>query len=316
MSRIFEALRQSELETQQEAGIMPALPERPLETPTMPSAQSMPAAAAPAPAPSSAAEPALPAIGGAALDLARLGVFTPKPSPAGNLVAMTDERGLGAEKFRVLATRLANIRRTATLKVLQITSSTSGEGKTLVGSNLAVTLAKRSGQTVLLIEGDLRKPAICSLFGLPTPVKGLGDWWREKNGSIVPFLQRVADSTLCLLPSGAVQHPVALLQSGRMADLMQQLAGWFDWIIVDAPPMLPMADANLWARLADGTLLVIREGTVRRHALQSAVDSMDSPKLVGLVLNDAVDYDRADYDSYYAYPGKSPGSKAKSKVPR
>jgi capsular exopolysaccharide synthesis family protein len=198
---------------------------------------------------------------------------------------------------------------------LEITSSTSAEGKTLVSSNLAVTLAKRSGQTVLLIEGDLRKPAVCPLFGLPLPGMGLGDWWRDQNASIVPYIRRVADSTLCLLPAGVVQHPVTVLQSGRMTDLMRQLAQWFDWIVVDTPPLLPMADANLWARLADGTLLVIREGTVLRQSLQSAVDSMDSPKLVGLVLNDAFDYDRSSYDSYYAY-SSSPAPKAKSKVTR
>jgi capsular exopolysaccharide synthesis family protein len=276
----------------------------------------MPEARLDAPAPVPAVDEAPPAVRAeSGFSLAQLSVVVPKPASPGTLIAITDERGLGAEKFRVLATRLANIRRGTPLKVVEITSSTSGEGKTLVSSNLAVTLAKRSGQSVLLIEGDLRKPAVCSLFGLPSPGVGLGEWWRESDASIVPYIHRVADSTLCLLPAGVVAHPVAVLQSGRMAALMQQLVHWFDWIIVDTPPMLPMADSNLWARLADGTLLVIREGTVLRQSLQSAVDSMDSPKLIGLVLNDAFDYDRSTYDSYYAYSG-SPDPKAKSKVMR
>jgi capsular exopolysaccharide synthesis family protein len=310
MSRIFEALRQSELEARQHELSGLPIPEARLDVPAPLGSldQARPAASA-------ADEVPLALRSGSGFDLAQLSVVVPRPASPGTLVAMTDERGLGAEKFRVLATRLSNIRRTSELKVLEITSSTSAEGKTLVSSNLAVTLAKRSGQTVLLIEGDLRKPAVCPLFGLPLPGMGLGDWWRDQNASIVPYIRRVADSTLCLLPAGVVQHPVTVLQSGRMTDLMRQLAQWFDWIVVDTPPLLPMADANLWARLADGTLLVIREGTVLRQSLQSAVDSMDSPKLVGLVLNDAFDYDRSSYDSYYAY-SSSPAPKAKSKVTR
>ncbi|MGA3213123.1 MAG: CpsD/CapB family tyrosine-protein kinase [Terriglobales bacterium] len=288
MSRIFEALRQSEMEVM--AGLDSSAPVDPapgqLTAPELSPAPEDPPAPAPAFAP--------------ALDLSQLTTITPQPLVPGVLVAMSDERGLGAEKFRVLATRLSNIRRNTPLKILQITSSVLGEGKTLVSSNLAVTLAKRSSQSVLLIEGDLRKPAVCPVFGLPF-LEGVGDWWRQKDSSILPFLRRVKDSSLVLLGAGAVAHPVSILQSGRLTDLMRQLAGWFDWIIVDTPPLLPIADSNLWARLVDGTLMVIREGVVQRRSLKSAIDSMDSPKLVGVVINDAHDFDRIDYYGRYAY---------------
>ena len=350
MSRIFEALRQSELEAQQRQPQppmdMPPLPlPAPVQVPALaPLTEAMPALE-PAPAiPSLAqneagaetetiavavarvvsapvvvevaavAKPQPPAPAAPVFDLNQLISFTPEAAP--QLVSLADERGLGAEKFRVLATRLSNIRRTTNLKIVQVTSSIVAEGKTLVSSNLAVTLAKRSGQSVLLIEGDLRKPAVCPMFGVPLPGVGLGDWWRQQEGSsIVPWLRRVGDSTLCILPAGAVQHPVALLQSGRMTDLVRELAGCFDWVVVDSPPILPMADANLWARLADGTLLVIREGVVSRRALRSAVDSMDSPKLIGLVLNDAVDFDQVEYyGRYYSYEGDTPpAGKTKAK---
>jgi capsular exopolysaccharide synthesis family protein len=307
MSRIFEALRQSELEAQRNEPGMLSPPGTAFDVPSpLPAANELLPAAA-------AVDDLLPAAGaGSVIDLAQLSVAIPQPSSPGSLVAMTDERGLGAEKFRVLATRLSNLRRSSQLKVLQVTSSISGEGKTLVSSNLAVTLAKRSGQTVLLIEGDLRKPAVCPLFGLPLPGRGVGEWWSENAAGIAPFIQRIADSTLYLLPAGVVPHPVTILQSARMAALMQELAQCFDWIVVDTPPLLPMADSNLWARLVDGTLMVIREGIVARQSLQSAVDSMDSPKLIGLVLNDSFDHDHAAYDSYYAYGG-NPDPKAKAK---
>jgi len=249
-------------------------------------------------------------------DLDQLISVNALPPDDGHLVSLTDEHGLGAEKFRVLATRLANIRRNSGLQIIQITSSIIGEGKTLVSTNLAATLARRSGQSVLLVEGDLRKPAVCPVLGL-TSAQGIGEWWNRADGSIVPFLRRINNSQLCLLPAGTAPHPVSILQSGRMSNLMAQLRAWFDWVIVDTPPLLPMADSNLWARLVDGTLLVIREGVAPRRALQRAMESMDAPKLVGVVLNDADDFDRVDYyDQYYSTRPKTPPKEpaAKSKV--
>jgi capsular exopolysaccharide synthesis family protein len=230
-----------------------------------------------------------PASTAPAIDFHELTTAFAKPPSPGYLVTLTDEHGEGAEKFRILATRLWNIRRESRLQALQVTSSTPGEGKTLVSSNLAVALAKRADQTVLLIEGDLRKPAVCPMFGLSAHERGLGDWWGETDPDIMPFLQRVADTTLCLLPAGEVHDPAAMLQSSRMASLIQQLAGWFDWIVIDTPSILPATYANLWTSLVDGTLLVIREGGVRQRALRSAVNSMQDHNLVGLVLNDAPD---------------------------
>ena len=362
MSRIFEALRQSELEAQEELGgtveplpappafhpnvplpaapgttpqpgtqarssaPTPRMPATPAETlpqapPEVPAARAAATAAPtdlPSPAPTPAASEAAVARSSAAnitFDINTLNPVALQLDSCGHLVSMTDERGLGAEKFRVLATRLANIRQSSPLKVVQVTSSIVGEGKTVVACNLAATLAKRSGQSVLLIEGDLRKPAVCPMFGLPL-LEGIGELWRQKEKSPSEFMRRIADTSLCLLPAGNVAHPVAVLQSGRMADLIEQVAGWFDWVVVDTPPMLPMADSNLWARLADGTLLVVREGVVRRRALQAAVDSMDSPKLIGVVLNDAIDFDRMEYYGRYYMTENSAdtGSKRKRKT--
>jgi Mrp family chromosome partitioning ATPase len=99
-----------------------------------------------------------------------------------------------------------------------------------------------------------------------------------------------------------------------LADLVKQVAGWFDWVVVDTPPLLPMADANLWARLVDGTLMVIRAGVVPRRALAAAVESMDGPKLIGVVLNDARDFSRMDYyDRYYSSDSDPKAEKKKSR---
>jgi Mrp family chromosome partitioning ATPase len=188
-----------------------------------------------------------------------------------------------------------------------------GEGKTLVSCNLALSLANRSANKVLLIEGDLRKPAVCHTFGIPQQ-PGVGEWWcgqerrrRPRPGSsartchpraILPHLRHFENSNLWLLAAGTVTHSMPILQSPRLAELMAQLAGWFDWIVVDTPPLLPTADSNLWARVVDGTLLVVREGTVPRKALQQAIESLDNPKLIGAVINDASEAGH-EYGDYY-----------------
>jgi capsular exopolysaccharide synthesis family protein len=309
MSRIYEALRQSELDTRQGVATSP------LEVFQEPSAEEFPPPAEPSAAVAGSptgqvttSEKAEPAV----LNAAELPVFPPAITTGGHLVSLLDERGLGAEKFRVLAMRLANLRRNSPLKSVQVTSSIVGEGKTLISCNLAVTLAKRSGQTVLLIEGDLRKPGVCTLFGLSPMPEGLGQWAQQPEGTpIQPYLRRITDTSLCLLPAGSVQHPVALLQSGRLADLMKQLVGWFDWVVVDTPPLMPMADSNLWARLVDGTLIVIRAGVVSRRALAAAVESLDGPKLVGVVMNDARDFSHTDYYDRYYLPESDRKAEAK-----
>jgi capsular exopolysaccharide synthesis family protein len=223
-----------------------------------------------------------------------------KTADSARLVAMADERGLGAEKFRVLAARLNNLRHGAKLKVLQVTSSIIGEGKSLVSANLALTLAKRSSQSVLLLEGDLRKPALSGIFGLAAGTPGLNEWWNGQD-PIRKFLMRAGETSLYLLPSTAVQHPASVLQSERLAKAIAELSRQFDWVVIDTPPLLPMADSNLWARLADGTLLVVRKGVATRTALKQAMETMDSPKLVGVVLNDATDFGQVNYyDQYYS----------------
>ena len=129
---------------------------------------------------------------------------------------------------------------------------------------------------------------------------GIGEWWDAPETPVSDFLLRIGETGMCLLPAGNVAHPASVLQSPRIAELFAGLAKQFDWVIIDTPPLLPMADSNLWSRLSDGTLLVVRKGAVSRAALKKAVESLDNPKLVGIVLNDASDYDRVNYyDQYY-----------------
>jgi capsular exopolysaccharide synthesis family protein len=221
------------------------------------------------------------------------------------LVALTDPMSLGAEKFRSLATRLENLRRERELKSLQITSSIVSEGKTMVSANLAITLAVECAAKVLLVEGDLRRPALASQLGL-TELNGLRQWWDARNQGMAQYIYRLNQWPLFFLAAGgAWEQPSRLLQSGRFAEAFLSLTGGFDWIIVDSTPMSPAVDANLWSRLVNGTLLVVREGFAPVKALKTGLQALDNPKLVGIVLNEASDIDRTYYeDQHYTLQEK------------
>ena len=109
------------------------------------------------------------------------------------------------------------------------------------------------------------------MFGLKE-LQGLSDWWTGRNQDIARFLVRFTGTSLWFLPAGkACDRPSDILRSAQLAEAFAQLAGRFDWIVVDSTPMLPVIDANLWSRLVDGTLLVVREGVAPLKALKNGL---------------------------------------------
>jgi protein-tyrosine kinase len=239
-------------------------------------------------------------------------------SARSRLVALTDPKSIGAEKFRSLATRLENLRVHRALKSLQVTSSIIDEGKTLVAGNLAVTLAKYSGCKVLLVEGDLHRPALESLFGL-TQLRGVSHWWSGQDEYLSRHVYRLNNMPLWLLSAGnSCDEPSQILQSARFAGAFNHLVSTFGWIIVDSTPMLPTIVANLWSRLVDGMLLVVREGVAPIQTLKKGLEALDNAKLLGIVLNETSDFDWLssvqNYCARYQQAGNSWGRKKKSGV--
>ena len=244
-------------------------------------------------------------------ELATAKEITLQISERSRLVAFTTPNTLGAEKFRALATRLENSRSQQAIKSLQITSSIGSEGKTVVAANLAVTFAKYSRSRVLLLEGDLHRPSLASLFGL-AGLPNLSQWWSEGEQDLPNYLCRVKDLPLWFLSAGeGHQDPSALLRSPRFIEAFGRLCGLFSWIIVDSTPMHPVADANLWARLVDGTLLVVREGVASVAALSAGIQSLDNLNLIGIVLNEASEGSRTGYGDGYYGTGPKNGRKPK-----
>lgn len=228
-----------------------------------------------------------------------------KASPESHMVALTDPDGLGAEKFRVLVTRLDNLRKQTELKSFQVTSSVINEGKTLVAGNVALTLAKYSRSKTLLIEGDLHRPTLASLLGLGE-LPGLSEWWTGEDRELVQFVYRLNDMPLWFLPAGkSSDRPSDILRSARLVRGLRQLASQFEWIVVDSTPMFPIVDVNLWSKLVDGTLLVVRESLTPVKALKKGLQALDHPKLIGVVMNEASGSDQANYAGQY-YGARKP----------
>lgn len=220
------------------------------------------------------------------------------------LVAVAEDGSLGAEKFRFLAVRLRHLRQNRPLKKILITSTIPQEGKSTVAANLACTLARRSNQATLLLEGDLRRPTIRNQFGLGH-IPGLCEWLGGQTASINIYkLERLG---LWILPAGSTpQNPLELMQSGKLSILMEQLESWFDWIVIDSPPVLPLADTSLWSRLADGILLVTRPGVTDKKQLQRGLAAIESKKLLGALVNGTKDAAHSDYYQRYSSSASSP----------
>jgi capsular exopolysaccharide synthesis family protein len=217
-------------------------------------------------------------------------------TPQNRLVCFSDEESLAAEAFRLLGVRLQHLRRDRTLRKILITSTIPQEGKSLVSANLACTLALRTHQKVLLLEGDLRRPALSQEFGLGRN-PGLSECLEGKL-PLEKCIYGLERPRLWILPSGiANTNALELLQSGRLSALMDQLAAWFDWVIVDSPPVLPLADTSVWSRLADGILLVTRQGTTDKRQLKRGLEALETKKLIGVLLNSSQSSDNRDY--YY-----------------
>jgi protein-tyrosine kinase len=218
-----------------------------------------------------------------------------KASPGSRLIALTDPDGLGAEKFRALVTRLDDMAQQRELKSFQVTSSVIHEGKTLVAANVAVTFAKYCGSKTLLMEGDFHRPTLAAFLGLEG-LRGISHWWSSKDSELAHFVHKVKDMPLWFLPAGEIcDRPSDILRSTRFAKAYTQLTSQFEWIVVDSTPMLPIVDVNLWSKLVDGTLLVVRQGLTPIKALKNGLQALDHPKLIGAVINDAIGSDEGDY---------------------
>ncbi|MET9021033.1 polysaccharide biosynthesis tyrosine autokinase [Actinopolymorpha sp. NPDC004070] len=189
------------------------------------------------------------------------------------------------EAFRVLRTNLQFINVDQRSKVFVVTSSLPGEGKTTTATNLAIALAQ-SGQRIVLVDGDLRRPGVADSLGLEAKV-GLTSALIGRV-ALVDAIQDWGTDGLAVLASGPMPpDPTQLLQSRAMADVLNDLRRAFDIVLIDAPPLLPVADAAILSAQAEGALLVVRHGKTTRDQIRACVERLGSvhAHIAGSVLN-------------------------------
>ncbi len=198
-----------------------------------------------------------------------------------------DPRSPIAEEFRKIKSSIVNmVRQGEGKKSLMITSSLSGEGKSLTAINLAITLAQEYDHTVLLIDGDLRKPSIHKYFHL-SPKAGLADCLCD-GIDLSSVIIRTSIGKLSFVPAGReVENPAELLGAQRMKALVQEVKSRYPdrFVIIDSPPVLPVAETRSLSTYVDGVLFVIKQGAVSRQNIDDALAAIHREKVVGLVYN-------------------------------
>ena len=215
------------------------------------------------------------------------------------LVTAPAPNRVSVEQYRRLASMLHEAQTERGLKSIIVTSAVPKEGKTLTAANLALTLSESYTRRVLVIDADLRRPSLHTVFRIANN-RGLSEVLRgERLDSVVVKLT----PHLSVLPSGHIdENPTAALSSERMRQLVEECKQKFDWVLLDTPPIGLLSDAQLVVRLAQSALFVIRAGVTPFQQVDRAIAELGRDYVFGIVLNGveqqampARDY----YDGYY-----------------
>ena len=206
-----------------------------------------------------------------------------------------------AEAYRIIRTNLAFGSVDTSLKVLQVTSAVKGEGKTTTAANLAVSLAL-AGSRTLLVDADLRRPALHRILGMDERGPGLSEALTNGKPADSLLVATVVPNLFCLVAGTIPPNPSELLSSKRMKALVDEIRENFDMVILDSPPVISVADSAIIASRVDGTIFVSRSGFVPRHLCLQAKHALESVngKIIGCVLNSVQSgHQPYHYDRYY-----------------
>lgn len=220
-----------------------------------------------------------------------------KPSREALLIDALHPEVAPTEEFRALRTRLNHMQSLQPIHTAVITSPSPAEGKSFAAINLALAEAQLAGNRTLLCDFDLRRPVVHSLLGTERG-PGITDYLQGK----VPLhdaMRRVGETELYIMPAGeAVINPLELLNLKEVKQLLDRLPRLFNWVILDSPPLLFAADANLLSTLCHGTMLVVRIGATTIDSITRAMQSLCQNNVLGIIVNGAR---RGELYSKYTY---------------
>ena len=222
------------------------------------------------------------------------------------IVTLNEPGSPVAEEYRKLKSTIMRLTRQEGFKnTVMVTSSLSGEGKSIIALNLSITMSQEYDYTVLLIDADFRRPSLAGYLNI-TPEAGLSDCLVEglDVGSVIV---KTGIEKLSFLPSGKeVDNPVELFSSQKMQDLINEIKHHYPdrYIVIDTPPVLLFAETGLISSMADGTVFVVKEGLASLQNITEAIDSLKDSNVLGIVYND-VSLERLNgrhqYYQYYQY---------------
>ena len=215
------------------------------------------------------------------------------------LVSLTSPGSFAAEQYQGLRLTIERLTRNNGAQVIAITSPAAGEGKTLTAVNLAGALARESDGRVLLIDADLRRPAVASQLGL-SHSPGLTDMLSQDNLQLSDVAQVITPFQLWVVPSGSAGSAIhRLLRSPRFDPLLQRARREYDVVIIDTPPLLPVFDSAVLSRIVDQMLVVVAANQTPRKLLGEALNLVDPAKVMGIVFNRDNRPLFGYYDEYY-----------------
>jgi protein-tyrosine kinase len=219
------------------------------------------------------------------------------------LIAALAPHSLAAEQYRTLRTRLVTVEAGRPRRVLLVTSPAKGDGKSITASNLALTMAQEFSRKVVLVDADLRQPMVHALLGVPQE-PGLVDVLGGR-AALEDVLVQLPDVHLAVVPAGLPpEQPAELLGSAAMRRTLDALRSRFDRVLVDVPPVMPLADVGVLAPQCDGVLLVVRAGATPKPLIERALGTFDGERLLGVVLNESGGTE-PDYGYSYEYGTRS-----------
>src|SRR5262245_7075612 len=214
------------------------------------------------------------------------------------LILLTEPMAPECEQYRTLRAQLFHAAEKRETQVVVITSALAGEGKTSTALNLALAIAQSKENRVLVIDGDLRRPNIASYLGM-RPKAGLGEVLKGEIDALDSIIC-VEEPELYVLPvSHQATDPTELLSSERFAEVVSELRDYFDFILIDSPPVAPFADSRLLSDQSDAVILVIRAENTPYRTVEKAVEILPSGRILGVALNGAGRLRETDYYDYY-----------------
>jgi len=203
------------------------------------------------------------------------------------LVSLTAPTSLEAEQYQALRLKLENLQRSRGVRVMAITSPGVKDGKSVTSINLAAALAQGSAARVLLIEADLRRPAVARYLEIgEKQAPGLADIVDDPNRSLRDAIVKAGPHRFDVVLAGSTVAPIhELLRSPRLRTLLQEAREQYDYVLLDTPPLGPVSDCALLARWIDGVLLVVAAHRTSRKLLEEALNLLEGASVLGIVFN-------------------------------